>query len=396
MSEKEKEKENDSLSVESGSCDCSNYNSDISWFYLSENLKTSHYEFNILIDKSKIKESNKIKEEILENKDLQDIKEQNEIKVNLNKEMKRIEMPKFIRNENNNSTDNLHSNIRKKDTDYRSKYKMALRNNKSLELYLNAGKNKNEINRKETEFKRDLFQDNKKEEEIYIKPQINNRHLTNKVNRNRFFNISIPNNENKNNKNNSSEKVVEIKINKIEEKDKGLDKDTDKNEENKNKINLPKYRRNFFNSYKNVKNFKEKYKKEDDNLKNNIAKNNNEQNNDNQNNQIKGKTLKESVVNEIKNLVLEPGKTIKPKIVTKRKLMPNTKMVTNEDGTQNIITENTTLTTTIINEILDSSEANNDNYPLDIQLVRQHITKTYLTEIENSPYVPKKRFSHFN
>ena len=396
MSEKKEEKENDSLSVESGSCDCSNYNSDISWFYLSENLKTSHYEFNIIIDKSKIKESNKIKEEILENKDLQNIKEQNEIKVNLNKEMKRIEMPKFIRNENNNSTDNLHSNIRKKYTDYRSKYKMALRNNKSLELYLNAGKNKNEINRKETEFKRDLFQDNKKEEEIYIKPQINNRHLTNKVNRNRFFNISIPNNENKNNKNNSSEKVVEIKVNTIEEKDKGVDKDTDKNEENKNKINLPKYRRNFFNSYKNVKNFKEKYKKEDDNLKNNIAKNNNEQNNDNQNNQIKGKTLKESVVNEIKNLVLEPGKTIKPKIVTKRKLMPNTKMVTNEDGTQNIITENTTLTTTIINEILDSSEANNDNYPLDIQLVRQHITKTYLTEIENSPYVPKKRFSHFN
>ena len=396
MSEKKEEKENDSLSVESGSCDCSNYNSDISWFYLSENLKTSHYEFNIIIDKSTIKESNKIKEEILENKDLQNIKEQNEIKVNLNKEMKRIEMPKFIRNENNNSTDNLHSNIRKKYTDYRSKYKMALRNNKSLELYLNAGKNKNEINRKETEFKRDLFQDNKKEEEIYIKPQINNRHLTNKVNRNRFFNISIPNNENKNNKNNSSEKVVEIKVNTIEEKDKGVDKDTDKNEENKNKINLPKYRRNFFNSYKNVKNFKEKYKKEDDNLKNNIAKNNNEQNNDNQNNQIKGKTLKESVVNEIKNLVLEPGKTIKPKIVTKRKLMPNTKMVTNEDGTQNIITENTTLTTTIINEILDSSEANNDNYPLDIQLVRQHITKTYLTEIENSPYVPKKRFSHFN
>ena len=396
MSEKKEEKENDSLSVESGSCDCSNYNSDISWFYLSENLKTSHYEFNIIIDKSEIKESNKIKEEILENKDLQNIKEQNEIKVNLNKEMKRIEMPKFIRNENNNSTDNLHSNIRKKYTDYRSKYKMALRNNKSLELYLNAGKNKNEINRKETEFKRDLFQDNKKEEEIYIKPQINNRHLTNKVNRNRFFNISIPNNENKNNKNNSSEKVVEIKVNKIEEKNKDLDKDTDKNEENKNKINLPKYRRNFFNSYKNVKNFKEKYKKEDDNLKNNIAKNNNEQNNDNQNNQIKGKTLKESVVNVIKNLVVEPGKTIKPKIVTKRKLMPNTKMVTNEDGTQNIITENTTLTTTIINEILDSSEANNDNYPLDIQLVRQHITKTYLTEIENSPYVPKKRFSHFN
>ena len=390
MSEKENKFENDSLSVESGSCDCSNYNSDISWFYLSENLKTSHFDFNIIIDKSKEKESSKINEEILENKAEQNIKEQNEIKVNLNKEIQRIEMPKFIKNENN-STENLHTGIRKKYTDYRNKYKMALRNNKSLELYLNTEKNKNEINRKETEFKKEIIKDNKKEEEINIKPQINNRHLTNKVYRNRFFNLTIPNNENKNNKNNSSEKDKDIKINKIEERE-----EKDEKEENNNKINLPRYRRNFFNSYKNVKNFKEKYKKEEENFKNNDIKNTKEENNDDQNNQIRGKTLKEKVVNETKNLVLEPGKTIKPKIVTKRKLMPNVKIVTNEDGTQNMITENTTLTTTIINEILDSSEANNDNYPLDIQLVRQHITKTYLTEIENSPYVPKKRFSHFN
>ena len=390
MSEKENKFENDSLSVESGSCDCSNYNSDISWFYLSENLKTSHFEFNIIIDKSKEKEASKIKEEILENKVEQKIKEQNEIKVNLNKEIQRIEMPKFIKNENN-STENLHTGIRKKYTDYRNKYKMALRNNKSLELYLNTEKNKNEINRKETEFKKEIIKDNKKEEEINIKPQINNRHLTNKVYRNRFFNLTIPNNENKNNKNNSSEKDKDIKINKIEERE-----EKDEKEENNNKINLPRYRRNFFNSYKNVKNFKEKYKKEEENFKNNDIKNTKEENNDDQNNQIRGKTLKEKVVNETKNLVLEPGKTIKPKIVTKRKLMPNVKIVTNEDGTQNMITENTTLTTTIINEILDSSEANNDNYPLDIQLVRQHITKTYITEIESNPYVPRKRFSHFN
>ena len=390
MSEKENKFENDSLSVESGSCDCSNYNSDISWFYLSENLKTSHFDFNIIIDKSKEKESSKINEEILENKAEQNIKEQNEIKVNLNKEIQRIEMPKFIKNENN-STENLHTGIRKKYTDYRNKYKMALRNNKSLELYLNTEKNKNEINRKETEFKKEIIKDNKKEEEINIKPQINNRHLTNKVYRNRFFNLTIPNNENKNNKNNSSEKDKDIKINKIEERE-----EKDEKEENNNKINLPRYRRNFFNSYKNVKNFKEKYKKEEENFKNNDIKNTKEENNDDQNNQIRGKTLKEKVVNETKNLVLEPGKTIKPKIVTKRKLMPNVKIVTNEDGTQNMITENTTLTTTIINEILDSSEANNDNYPLDIQLVRQHITKTYITEIESNPYVPRKRFSHFN
>ena len=78
-------------------------------------------------------------------------------------------------------------------------------------------------------------------------------------------------------------------------------------------------------------------------------------------------------------------------------LKPITNIITNDDGTQNIITENTTLTTTIINELLDSStKKDDDKYPLDIQLVRQHITKTYVTEIESNPYVPKKRFSHFN
>ena len=45
------EKDVDSISVESGSCDCSDYNSDISWFYLSKNLQTSHIEFAILNQK---------------------------------------------------------------------------------------------------------------------------------------------------------------------------------------------------------------------------------------------------------------------------------------------------------------------------------------------------------
>ena len=112
---------------------------------------------------------------------------------------------------------------------------------------------------------------------------------------------------------------------------------------------------------------------------------------------MRGKTLNERVVTETKNLALQPGQIIKPKIVTKRMLKPITNIVTNDDGTQNIITENTTLTTTIINELLDSStKKDDDKYPLDIQLVRQHITKTYVTEIESNPYVPKKRFSHFN
>ena len=56
------EKEDDSLSVESSSCDCSNYNSDISWFYLSKKLQTSYIEFTILAIKKEEKKLN-IKED---------------------------------------------------------------------------------------------------------------------------------------------------------------------------------------------------------------------------------------------------------------------------------------------------------------------------------------------
>ena len=41
--------EKDSISIESGSCDCSDYNSDMSWFYFSQNLKeTSIIQFSII------------------------------------------------------------------------------------------------------------------------------------------------------------------------------------------------------------------------------------------------------------------------------------------------------------------------------------------------------------
>ena len=39
----------------------------------------------------------------------------------------------------------------------------------------------------------------------------------------------------------------------------------------------------------------------------------------------------------------------KTKIITKRKLKPVTNIINNDDGSQNIITENATLTTIIIN-----------------------------------------------
>ena len=383
------EKENDSLSVESGSCDCSDYNSDMSWFYFSKNLQTSHFEFSII----NIKKEEK-KEEILEDKKEEEDLKQNDfkIKVNLIKEQNKIRIPKFIRNEYN-STENFHTNISKKYTHYRTKYKMALKNNKGLDLYLNNEQNKDEINRQKTEYKEGPIKEIKKEEQI----QTHNRHYTNKVNRYRFFNIANPNKENNNDKeNNSLEK--ENNVNKEEEKK------VENNEENDNKVKVPKYlafRRRFFNSYKNSKNFKGIYKKENDkndNINVEQNKNNNrEETNNDLSKKVRGKTLNERVVTETKNLALQPGQIIKPKIVTKRMLKPITNIVTNDDGTQNIITENTTLTTTIINELLDSTtKKDDDKYPLDIQLVRQHITKTYVTEIESNPYVPRKRFSHFN
>ena len=55
-----------------------------------------------------------------------------------------------------------------------------------------------------------------------------------------------------------------------------------------------------------------------------------------------------------------------------------------------IITENTILTTITVNEIVDSSKMYHDEYPLDVQLVKQYITKIYKTEIENNPYRQKK------
>ena len=48
------EKESDNESVESGSCTCSDYDPDCSWFYDSRTLGTSYMRFCILSDKDNI------------------------------------------------------------------------------------------------------------------------------------------------------------------------------------------------------------------------------------------------------------------------------------------------------------------------------------------------------
>ena len=392
------EEVNDASSVESGSCDCSNYNEDISWFYDSNNLKISTTNFTILKSKNK-KLLNKVKplsskeliKELENNKD--EDKTQFETNVNINKEPQKIEVPKNLNKENNDLKEDSHFSIRKKFTNYRSKYKMALHNNKGLELYKNYGKNDNETNQNENNIILDRYKDDKKNEKVVLKYDLNNRDLDNIINENKKFNINTSVDENKEKKINLFHKFNKNNL------DKETENKDDKKEEENQVEKTPKYqsfRRRFFNTYKNANRFKDVYNEEKE-VKDNIEKDEQKQiSYDTPKKQMRGKTLKEEVVKETKNLVLQPGQTVKPKNVSNRKLKPKTTIVTNEDGTQSIITENTTLTTTTINEIVDSNKDCNDEYPLDIQLVKQHITKTYVTEIETNPYEPKKRISYFN
>ena len=337
-------------------------------------------------------EKNIISNELTQDKKNEE-KNQFPIKVNLNKEPQKILMPKNIKSENNIQNDNTNLNIARKFTNYRSKYRMAL-------------KNKNEMNQKDEGYNSDTNNENKNEkndEEKEENTRVNNRHLTHKININKKIDINNTENENKGgrinffrrfhaiNKEQDKEKDKEITQNNNKEKDDEITKDNNKEKNQTNSTN-ESFRTKFFNSYKNFSRFRGKYKEErererekEKEKENNIKE---EKNTEPLNEPIRLKTLKEKIVNETKNLPLQPGQTIKPKIVTTRKLKPITNIVTNDDGTQNIIIENTTLTTTIINEILDESNKENDEYPLDIQLVRQHITKKYVTEIESNPYHP--------
>ena len=168
---------------------------------------------------------------------------------------------------------------------------------------------------------------------------------------------------------NKRKKIFNIN-NKTEEKNKIFEPDESKG------YNRP--RRSAYNSSKNTNDFIDNIK-EKELYKANIINNNY---------QTKGRTIKEKIVKETKTITLQPGQTIKPKMLTKRKLKPNTIIVKNPDGSQNIITENTILTKITVNEMVDSSELYDDKYPIDIQLVKQYITKIYKTEIENNPYKP--------
>lgn len=381
--------ESDNASVESGSCTCSDFNPDFSWFYDSRKLGTSFMRFCILSDNENIIIKNeKSKRSLFDDKKLNKNNQFNEIKKDLyiNPTNKRKNVIKLTNSSSAKKSDILlDDNINKK--------KLADNN---LFKYSNARKNKNEsldhiVNKNNNRsFKQKSNLSNK-----YNKSKINdiNPKMTNffPENVNEYeHNYSAPiETFNFHDKNlnihrspfsyfNKKKNLFNNIYNKTEMKDNKFDFNSSNN--------YMSPRRNFYNSFTNSNVLN------DDNSDEKISKINKNANIINKNYQTRGRTIKEKIVKETKNITIEPGQTIKPKMITKRKLKPHTTIVKNDDGSQNIIIENTVLTTVTVNEKIENSNLNQDKYPLDVQLVRQYITKIYKTEIENTPYRPKKEF----
>lgn len=390
-------KKNESFngSVESGSCTCSDYEEDCDWFYDSKKLQTSFMRFFIknepfnksgyFKNKLSLKEldstdnssstynirETKIKQ-IYNDKNIKiDSKRKNAIKIEKktsyeNNQMKDL-MDKskltfnksnysIIQSERKNCTMDLISNnndseITKLNKTYVSKYTANNYSSKTL----------NNFN-KSTKLR--ILPDNLKDynmpsEETFIPENIDDKE------------IKSPNT--------STKRTIEVYM-----------KDRLMKTEKKQKIqriNIDKAkaffspRRNNYNSFSNLSYFSDDRRGEKF-INNGYLKR--------KNFHAKGRAFKEKIVNETKNITLESGQIIKPKLITKRKLKPVVNIVKNEDGSQSIITENTTLTTITVNELIDPSKVNQDDYPMDIQIVRQHITKIYKIEIENNPYSPNK------
>ena len=382
--------ESDQESVESGSCTCSDYNPDYSWFYDSRKLETSYMRFCIIndddqiifkknertrvnLDENKIKKYNKTNEPKNEPKNEPIINPTNKRKnvIKISKSSKRNE-PINIINNNRRKANNININVQNRqkiegldvsgnDNDDKYKNKSMSYKQKKIPSKNNSSSMLNEINTntKLNNFFHDNFEDY---EHNYSAVLVKNNFDDNNINLHRSP-ISFTNKTMNIFSHNKTEKKI---IN----------------------LNIPKGhvspRLNIYDTFASGNYISDEEKS---------GRNNNNDNLDNiikKNFQTRGRIIKEKVIKEIKNITLQPGQTIKPRTVTKRKLKPNTTIIKNDDGTQNIITENTILTTITVNEIVDSSKMYHDEYPLDVQLVKQYITKIYKTEIENNPYRQKK------
>ena len=409
-----KGEESDNESVKSGSCACSDYDPDCSWFYDSRTLETSYMRFyiygisnknniinkkNQFINRREEKRNNANNTSINKSNKIDEINIDNNIKSNSKrKNVIKITRRSPYRNSGVIKDDHIDKAKMPDKTEYIMKKN---NNNDSMELTLdnNTNNEDNNINNerkvhktympkkylmgnysippiKEPEFgidnidKNDFFQENMNEFEKKLTEQ---RDKLDKFFMSDNFMSNIQRSPIT-----TKGRFYKRRENKVEYKTEQKPKIQKINVELNKVFDSP----NKNSSFSNINFFSEDNKDE-------LFNSNSISNFKNRNVQTRGRTIKEKIVKEIKNITLQPGQSIKPKIITKRKLKPVTNIIKNDDGSENIITENTTLTTIIINEFIDSSKIYQDDYPLDVQLVKQHITKIYKIETENNTCLPK-------
>ena len=389
-------------SIESGSCTCSDYEENCDWFYDSRKLQTSYMRFfikNEAFHQSNYLKKNSLLKELDSNGNLNSAYNIRETKIrqiyndkNIKKNSKRknvIKIEKKTSYENNqmkelmdkpelnfikpiysieqngrkNYTLDLISNINNSETKKLNKTyitKHPIINNYSSKTLNNYNKStKLNIfpgNLKEYEYNYNILSEATFIPESFAEKEIKSPNATTRRNIEVFMKDRLMKTEKK-------AKIQKINIDKAKA------------------FFSPKKNNN--NSFSNLSYFS------DDKRGEKFIKNINNSYIKRKNFHTKGKAFKEKIVNETKNITLEPGQIIKPKIITKRKLKPVINIVKNEDGSQSIITENTTLTTITVNELIDSSKINQSDYLMDIQMVKQYITKIYKIETGNNPYPSK-------
>ena len=407
-----KGEESDNESVESGSCTCSDYDPDCSWFYDSRTLETSYMRFYIygVSNKNKIinqkkqfinrreeirnNANNKIDEINIDNNNKSNSKRKNVIKITIRSPYRNSGVIKddhvdkakmqnkaeyIMKNNNNNNNNNdsmeltLDNNTNNEDNNNNINNERKVHKTYMPKKYLMGNYSIPSI--KEPEFgidKNYFFQENMDDFEQKLTEQ--------REKLDKFFMTDNFMSNLQRSPITTKGRFYKRRENKVEYKTEQKPKFQKINVELNKVFDSPN--KNYDNSFSNF--FSE------DN-KDDLFNSNSISNFKNRNVQTRGRTIKEKIVKEIKNITLQPGQSIKPKIITKRKLKPVTNIIKNDDGSENIITENTTLTTIIINEFIDSSKIYQDDYPLDVQLVKQHITKIYKIETENN-CLPKKEY----
>lgn len=390
-------KKNESFngSVESGSCTCSDYEEDCDWFYDSKKLQTSFMRFFIKNEPFNKSDyfKNKLSLKELDSTDnssstyniretkIKQIYNDKNIKID-SKRKNAIKIEKKTSYENNQMKDLMDKS---KLTFNKSNYSIIQSERKNCTMDLISNNNDSEITKMNKTYVSKYTANN------YSSKTLNNFNKSTKLrilpdnlkdynmpSEETFIPENIDDKEIKS-PNTSTKRTIEVYM-----------KDRLMKTEKKQKIqriNIDKAkaffspRRNNYNSFSNLSYFSDDRRGEKF-INNGYLKR--------KNFHAKGRAFKEKIVNETKNITLVSGQIIKPKLITKRKLKPVVNIVKNEDGSQSIITENTTLTTITVNELIDPSKVNQDDYPMDIQIVRQHITKIYKIEIENNPYSPNK------